>query len=120
MTARFRDSNDQNLWQFFDENGKLSGTVGIFNSLTLLTDDWNVVEIDYVLGSDTVTATLNGVEQTKTNISATRIELASIAWEHAGGSGIGSHFLVDNSIPEPATISLLALGGLMMLRRRRA
>jgi hypothetical protein len=114
MDVRFATSGGGNAFQFYNEGGYVGSNAANFTSLLWVDNAWNTLEIDYTLGSTSMTVTLNGTSQTKT--IAAKSDIAGIWLRHAGASG---SFLVDAIVPEPATISLLALGGLTMLRRRR-
>ena len=88
-----------------------SFSVGTYNY-----DEWNKVEIDYTLGSDSVMLTLNGVSDTVSNLIARGASQSMATHLDIRGNGNGAYL---DFIPEPGTLSLLAVGGLMLLRRRR-
>jgi hypothetical protein len=94
-------------------------------------DKWITAEFDYVLGADSFDLTLDG---TTTNVSLDGPKVheagnfdgkisnfAGLLIRDGGGSStFKSHIdSIGGVIPEPASLSLLGLGGLMLLRRRR-
>lgn len=64
---------------------------------------------------------LGGVEDFETFfLPAGFANITSATWVHTGGGTLIGLFAIDNiSVPEPVTLSLLALGGLVARRRRR-
>lgn len=101
--------------QFYNENGYVGAAVAGdgFKTLFWVNDDWNIFEVDYVVGSTDLTVTLNGLSETKTVAAYT--DIAEIRFQMAGNPG---YYLID-AVPEPATMLILALGaGLSLLRRR--
>ena len=74
---------------------------------------WNSVVIEYVNGSTDLDLTINGVTNTFTNINAGILNYVAF-----GSPYTNCHGYLD-AVPEPATLSLLGLGGLGVLLRRR-
>ena len=74
--------------------------------------EWNEVVMEYVNGSTELDMTVNGVPHTLTNMKAgilNYVRLGNVANNTVG------YF----DIPEPVTLSLLAVGSLALIRRRR-
>ena len=82
------------------------------SGLTYTADVWKKLEIDWTIGSSTFDLTYDGT--TVTGL-ATRGTAASMDRIRLSGNGL-SHF---DAVPEPATMSLLGIGGLLALVRRR-
>ena len=115
MNIAIYDSAGGLLKQFYNENGYVGAAVSAdgFRTLLWVNGDWNIFEVDYVVGSTDLTVTLNGLSETKTVAAYT--DIAEIRFQMAGNPG---YYLID-AVPEPATMLILALGaGLSLLRRR--
>ena len=83
------------------------------STLAFSADAWHAVEIDWVIGSSTFDLTVDGVTQTGL---ASRGTAASMDEIRIGGGSMEHYY---DAVPEPATMSLLGLGGLLALVRRR-
>ena len=94
FNLRFLDSSDNIL---FNATNKQEGYIRNsaddqnYTTLTWLTDDWNFFEVDYVVGSTSLTYTLNSTSQTLA--TAAHSEISQI-WLGSGGAS-PSDFLVD-------------------------
>ncbi|MFA5204000.1 MAG: PEP-CTERM sorting domain-containing protein [Lentisphaeria bacterium] len=109
--ALFQNNNnrDVNSWIYVVSTG---GTTAVLKEATT-----------YVEGAATVTVTLDSPLVTTLQPG----DMVYVAVGSPYGAGVGDHYkLYDNglnwyvTIPEPASLALLALGGLAGLRRRRA
>ena len=82
---------------------------------------WNTLRIDYVNGSGSFDVSVNGgAVQTVTNETVPDGNITGIRFlnrNHAASSG--AYIDALNPIPEPGTITLLAMGGGLMLLRSR-
>jgi hypothetical protein len=93
--------------------------------LDYVPDQWQVWAFDYTIGD---TSSSGGFSLTIDGQTASGLQLWDDADTPADGT-IGSiqfrtavdgtEFYVDSSIPEPATMALLGMGGLAMIGRRR-
>jgi hypothetical protein len=92
----------------------------------LVFDQWKEVKLVIDLGADTVTASYNGTTFHTGDWNTAELTVPSIGglnfW--TGGPNLvgqtGTFYVDDfNVTPEPATMALLGIGGLMMIRRRR-
>ena len=70
------------------------------NGLDYIVDDWSWVDL----------TSLGAVDKLQFGLSSTDNGFF--------GMNTPAYFAMDNMVPEPATMSLLALGGLAVLRRR--
>ena len=93
FNLRFLDSADVTLFNAFNKDGYIRNSADDQNytTLTWLTDDWNFFEVDYVVGSTSLTYTLNGTPETRT--TAAHSEISQI-WFGSGGAN-PADFLVD-------------------------
>jgi len=98
----------------FMSGGKITYYNGAFtdSGLTYTANVWKKLEIDWTIGSSTFDLTYDGT--TVTGL-ASRGTAASMDRIRLSGNGL-SHF---DAVPEPATMSLLGIGGLLALVRRR-
>ena len=77
---------------------------------------WNKMEIDIDLDAGTNEVSVNGVSGgTYNNLAGPGATVARVLWR-SEGTGFG-HFI--DAVPEPASMTLLSLGGLLALLRRR-
>ena len=82
-------------------------------------DVWKRVDIEYTLGATTATLTVDGGTPVPF-LSISNAPITSISELHfATASPYDQEFNID-AVPEPATMVLLSLGGLGLLRRRKA
>ena len=83
-------------------------------------DVWKKVEFEYVIGSPTATATVDGITSAVGVISSTGGPFGALdRLEFSIPSTYATELNID-AVPEPATMVLLSLGGLGILRRRKA
>jgi len=122
----FRDG----VWLQAKADGTLHYGVDGPDFANLVHDAWAEVRLDIDLDADTVTASYDGtpfhtgVWDNNGDVETDTPGIGGINfWANSDGAGTGlsgSFFIDDFSItPEPAAMSLLALGGLAVLRRRR-
>jgi hypothetical protein len=82
----------------------------------ILTLNGNSSTVDFMVGD---TKLLNGMGNGVANVPLTKIRLANLGTKANDIVGIDTVTLDISSVPEPASLSLLALGGLGLLMRRR-
>ncbi len=125
MQIRLSESDDNTGWPAIvalatRSDGKVNYYSGSWKDTGLTYDQtkgpagWQKWEIDYIPGASTFTFAIDGVSSSALNVSAAGNPGSLIF--RSGGAGGGAY--VD-AVPEPATIALLSLGGLL-LRRRKA
>ncbi len=91
----------------------LSGYTRIGNGIPYVANEWKKLELNYVIGSNTIQVIYdNGTPQT-TNVRFVRDGVTGL--QVATARGTESYF---DAVPEPATIALLAVGGMSLFRRR--
>lgn len=101
----------------FGGNGNILHDTGSQEGVLPL-DQWFDVEMTYTVGNPHVDIAINGGAPLNIAISSAMSGFAELCFRDGGGGGNVWVGHMD-SIPEPASLSLVALGGLMMLRRRR-
>jgi len=75
-----------------------------------------MIEIDIDLDTGTNQVTVNGVAGAPyANLAGPGATVSRVNWR-SDGAGFG-HFI--DAVPEPASMTLLSLGGLLVLSRRR-
>jgi len=82
------------------------------------TDRWIDVNFEYTLGTTAFDITFDGGTTHNVAINSAMNAFAELVIRDGGGGGNVWVAHID-AIPEPASLSLLTLGGLMILRRRR-
>ena len=98
---------------YYDNAGSLVVSGGEAEYLGVVnTDDWNTIVIDYVNGATDFSWSINGGATETWNVQTPGI------LDKFNIFGRTAPTLFDD-IPEPATLSLLSLGGLALIRRRR-
>ena len=111
------------FWQF-NSNGDLE--LGSFdpapsNTTAILPlDQWVRLQVTYVIGATTVEISIDGVSNSypaPDNQITPVPAYDGLLLRHRGGGTYRGY--VDAFAPEPASLSLVGLGGLMMSRRRR-
>jgi len=90
-----------------------------WDPLAAATDAWVNLEIDHVMGSGTMRLTIDGGSFIDVAMDATLGGFAAID-KFAFGEGVAAGgFFLDGYVPEPATMLVLAIGGMLSLIRRK-
>lgn len=110
-------AEDRTIWINLMGDGEVRSWTGSANDIITATHtpgEWNKVVIEYINGQNVATISINGStpEQVATFGSGNIMQV-----ELRMNSSNSDAFW--DAIPEPASLTLLGLGGLLMLRRRR-
>ena len=107
----YHPSNTSEYWSD-DKHGDGSGSTGALINV----DAWNTMEIILDFNNLTTEVITNGVSGGAYAV-ASPVPVGRIYWRNEGGGG--DKTLYTDAIPEPASLILMGVGGLMLLSRRR-
>jgi hypothetical protein len=112
-SAFFGEANGDISFQYYD------GSAYQDTGLTFNAGEWNELIVEYTEGASSWEVSINGSSETIYDFnSRTSNRSIGLIQFHANWASAPNPLLLDD-IPEPATLSLLGLGGLAVLRRRR-
>ena len=92
------------------------GTGNIDTGLDFITDTWQKMEIDWVVGADTFSLTFDGA--TVSGLTVRSTDAVSFTGVFLRSEVIGKDVYFD-AVPEPVTVGLMALGGLVTILVRK-
>ncbi len=101
----------------------VGGTIRTGAPVSFVRGAWSQIQVDFDLTADTVSQYYNGTLVASgpwRTTSTSALNLAAVDLYSGSGNGIYFDNLSLTQIPEPGTLSLLALGAVAALRRRRA
>ena len=102
---------------YFKSDGKIhsyNGSSWDNTNISYTANAWEELEMDWLVGADTFSLTYDGTTASNLAVRNTNVgSFTSVFFTN----GISTFYL--DAIPEPATISLLVLGGIGILVRRR-
>ncbi len=115
MSLGFEGDGDVTYWDHNDVKQT-------FSTLTTTVDQWMNISGSWTIGTTNFSLTVDGVTEAATCFAypypGTQGATPISHW-HVRAATSGSRSYVDGWVPEPATLAVLALGGIAALLRRR-
>lgn len=107
--------------QMVSTTGGGGAPFGTSVNIPIVYDQWIPIQVDINLNFDRVSITYNGAQSIfAENWSQTgAVDIGALDLYSGTGTASDGYFDNINLTPEPAALSFLALGGLVLLRRRR-
>jgi hypothetical protein len=127
LSLQFRQRSGQ-LQLFSDPDGDLTNAYAAVATYT--PDAWNKYEIDYVLGTNSLSVKVNGGTAVVINDpfastttgqvnSLSRVDTVFVFTTGSNTIGYTDNMLATGVVPEPTAIGLVGLAGLLVVRRPR-